>query len=306
MAIGRTFSESLRRRCAASSRTAHGFDCGSGPTPGGRRARGGARATPPPAPVARGPQALRHGVPVETIAERSRIDPWFLHHMRSDIACEQRGRRRRRGTVARRRPPAPGQAPGLLRPAARLPGGCSRGGRASPAAPAGIRPVFKRVDTCAAEFEAHTPYLYSTYEDEDEADASDRKKVVILGGGPNRIGQGIEFDYCCVHACLRPARGRVRDHHGQLQPGDGLHRLRHLRPALLRAPDPRARARAARSSASGSRDGRHRPVRRARPRSSWPWRSRRPACRSSGPRADVDRPGRGPRAVRRADREAEV
>jgi carbamoyl-phosphate synthase large subunit len=63
-----------------------------------------------------------------------------------------------------------------------------------------VRPVFKRVDTCAAEFEAHTPYLYSTYEDECEARPTNRRKIAILGGGPNRIGQGIEFDYCCVHA----------------------------------------------------------------------------------------------------------
>ena len=65
-----------------------------------------------------------------------------------------------------------------------------------------IHPVYKRVDTCAAEFEAHTPYLYSTYEEEDETRPSDRKKIIILGGGPNRIGQGIEFDYCCVHAAF--------------------------------------------------------------------------------------------------------
>ena len=66
----------------------------------------------------------------------------------------------------------------------------------------GIRPVYKRVDTCAAEFEAFTPYLYSTYEEEDEAPPTDRKKVLILGSGPIRIGQGIEFDYCCVHAAF--------------------------------------------------------------------------------------------------------
>src|SRR5438552_3658540 len=66
----------------------------------------------------------------------------------------------------------------------------------------GIVPVFKTVDTCAAEFAAETPYHYSTYEEENESVRSDRKKVVILGGGPNRIGQGIEFDYCCVHAAL--------------------------------------------------------------------------------------------------------
>jgi len=66
----------------------------------------------------------------------------------------------------------------------------------------GVQANFYRVDTCAAEFEAHTPYLYSTYEEDDEAKPGDRKKVIILGGGPNRIGQGIEFDYCCVHACF--------------------------------------------------------------------------------------------------------
>ena len=65
----------------------------------------------------------------------------------------------------------------------------------------GVVPVFKTIDTCAAEFEAQTPYFYSTYEDENESVRTDRPKVVILGGGPNRIGQGIEFDYCCVHAC---------------------------------------------------------------------------------------------------------
>ena len=64
----------------------------------------------------------------------------------------------------------------------------------------GIRPVYKLVDTCAAEFPSYTPYYYSTYETEDESRPSERRKIMILGGGPNRIGQGIEFDYCCVHA----------------------------------------------------------------------------------------------------------
>src|SRR5580692_12318320 len=66
----------------------------------------------------------------------------------------------------------------------------------------GIRPVYKRVDTCAAEFATSTAYLYSTYEEECEAEPDNRRKIMILGGGPNRIGQGIEFDYCCVHAVL--------------------------------------------------------------------------------------------------------
>src|SRR5690606_23773746 len=66
----------------------------------------------------------------------------------------------------------------------------------------GVRPVYKRVDTCAAEFSTGTAYMYSTYEEECEAAPTDRKKIIVLGGGPNRIGQGIEFDYCCVHAAL--------------------------------------------------------------------------------------------------------
>src|SRR5690606_37993272 len=66
----------------------------------------------------------------------------------------------------------------------------------------GVRPVFKRVDTCAAEFATHTAYMYSTYEEECEANPTSRRKIMVLGGGPNRIGQGIEFDYCCVHAAL--------------------------------------------------------------------------------------------------------
>ena len=74
--------------------------------------------------------------------------------------------------------------------------------RGPPGAQFGLRPVYKRVDTCAAEFATRTAYMYSTYEEECEALPSDRKKIIVLGGGPNRIGQGIEFDYCCVHAAL--------------------------------------------------------------------------------------------------------
>src|SRR5690606_26165066 len=66
----------------------------------------------------------------------------------------------------------------------------------------GVRPVYKRVDTCAAEFATKTAYMYSTYEEECESQPTDKKKIIVLGGGPNRIGQGIEFDYCCVHAAL--------------------------------------------------------------------------------------------------------
>ena len=102
-----------------------------------------------------------------------------------------------------RGPHAPGQADGLQRPPDRPRGRGQRRGRgARPAQGAGGEHTYKLVDTCAAEFEAYTPYFYSTYETEDECRAGDKRKVMILGGGPNRIGQGIEFDYCCVHASL--------------------------------------------------------------------------------------------------------
>ena len=99
----------------------------------------------------------------------------------------------------------------------------------------GVNAVFSRVDTCAAEFESFTPYLYSNYETSCEADPGDRKKVMILGSGPNRIGQGIEFDYCCCHASFALQEHGRRIDHGQLQSRDRLHRLRHQRPPLLRA-----------------------------------------------------------------------
>jgi len=98
----------------------------------------------------------------------------------------------------------------------------------------GLKPVYKRVDTCAAEFESYTPYLYSTYEEEDEATPTAKKKVIILGSGPNRIGQELN-SILLLPRQLRPARRWLRDHHDQLQPRDGLDRLRHQRPPLLRA-----------------------------------------------------------------------
>ena len=165
----------------------------------------------------------------------------------------------------------------------------------------GIIPTYRLVDTCAAEFEAYTPYYYSTYGDENEARDSDKKKIIILGGGPNRIGQGIEFDYCCVHAAFAAEGTRLRDHHGQLQPGDRLHRLRHLRQALLRAAHARRRAQHLRS---GKTLRRHRPVRRPDPA-----QSRQPASNDHGvpiigtsPKSHRTR--RGPQVLRRAARQA--
>jgi len=140
--------------------------------------------------------ALRAGMDVGTICGLSGIDPWFIHQIARIVAEEK--------SIA-----APALDPGLLRKwkgmgfsdvqIAYLRGTDDETVRAARIA-SGIQPVYKLVDTCAAEFEAHTPYYYSTYEEENEVRVSERRKVIILGGGPNRIGQGIEFDYCCVQA----------------------------------------------------------------------------------------------------------
>jgi carbamoyl-phosphate synthase large subunit len=145
--------------------------------------------------------ALRSGMSVEEINKHTAIDPWFLHNIRQIIEKEEELKSCVFSNVSA----------AVLREAKQL--GFSdrmlaklwntgeddvRSLRWSLA----VRPVYKRVDTCAAEFVAYTPYMYSTYEEECEAAPTDRKKIMILGGGPNRIGQGIEFDYCCVHGAF--------------------------------------------------------------------------------------------------------
>ena len=142
-------------------------------------------------------QALRLGWTVEEIYELTRIDPWFLSNIQEIVALEEELK-------------TAGASSGPLLRKAKEYGFSDRGlaqiWNTSEARvrrlrkEGGIRVTFKRVDTCAAEFEAYTPYLYSTYERECEAQPTRQKKIVILGSGPNRIGQGIEFDYCCVHA----------------------------------------------------------------------------------------------------------
>ena len=148
-------------------------------------------------------EALRAGMTTADVHALTKIDPWFLEQVRMIVAREDE--------VAAAGSSGRALAPALLR-AAKADGLSDRRiaaltGRKEDEVrvarlEAGIRPVYKRVDTCAAEFEAKTPYLYSSYEQECEAEPTERKKVMILGGGPNRIGQGIEFDYCCVHAAL--------------------------------------------------------------------------------------------------------
>ncbi len=145
--------------------------------------------------------ALRQGWTVEEVARLTHIDPWFLREIQAILDLEAE-----LGCWDLRSVPRPllrrAKGAGLMdaRVASLL--ACREKELAAALAEAGIRRVYKRVDTCAAEFPATTPYLYSTWGDEDEVDADDRPKVLILGSGPNRIGQGIEFDYCCVHAAF--------------------------------------------------------------------------------------------------------
>jgi carbamoyl-phosphate synthase large subunit len=146
-------------------------------------------------------RALERGWTIEQLHELTHIDPWFLTQFREIVETAQ--------AVAAAG--AEGLTPARLRALkkngfgdadlailARVPEADIRARRAA----AGIRPAYKRIDTCAAEFESFTPYLYSSYDDECEAAPTPRKKAVILGSGPNRIGQGIEFDYCCCHAAF--------------------------------------------------------------------------------------------------------
>jgi len=143
--------------------------------------------------------AMRVGMTDEELATRTSIDPWFLAHIRRIVDQEVRLTKGETGPAELLRAKRLGFSD---RQIAKMTGACEDDVRAARLRD-DIRPVYARVDTCAAEFVAHTPYLYSTYESESESGAkpgAGKKRVVILGGGPNRIGQGIEFDYCCVHA----------------------------------------------------------------------------------------------------------
>ena len=145
--------------------------------------------------------ALRHGFSPEDVARLSGIDPWFLVQINDLIKEEKRVRAdgvEALGADRIRELKRKGFADSRLADLLKVDEGVVRARRLE----AGVRPVFKRVDTCAGEFESSTAYMYSTYEEECESEPDDRDKIMILGGGPNRIGQGIEFDYCCVHAAL--------------------------------------------------------------------------------------------------------
>ncbi len=201
MAIGRTFKESFQKALRSLEIGHAGLERPAVPEgQAGLEELWGQIEVPRPGRPWAVAEAFRRGVSVEEVARRSRIDPWFLRNLQEIVEAEEA-----------LRSAAPGEREGWLRPAKQLGFSDRRLADLWQVEEAevralrhrsGVRPVFKRVDTCAAEFEAHTPYLYSTYEDECEARPGARRKIMILGGGPNRIGQGIEFDYCCVHAAF--------------------------------------------------------------------------------------------------------
>src|SRR5688500_3492252 len=143
--------------------------------------------------------ALQHGWPISEIYRLSRIDPWFLSQLQEVMEIQRDIEGRKLEEISGEELRAFKEVALSDRRLAYLTERSEDEVRAY-RKQLGIVPVYKRVDTCGAEFESHTPYLYSTYEEEDEVQPTDRRKIMILGSGPNRIGQGIEFDYCCCHA----------------------------------------------------------------------------------------------------------
>ncbi len=265
MAIGRTFKESLQKALRGLETGRFGLGCDSKDlrgTPGEPKVHDitSNLATANPERVLWIRYGLLAGLSVDQIHALTGIDPWFLANIEELVFLEERLRRANSADDA-----------GLLLLHEAKQNGYSDRQLATlwnstetevrrDCRRRGIRPVFKLVDTCAAEFAAVTPYYYSTYETEDEATTGERPRVVILGGGPNRIGQGIEFDYCCCQAAFALQAERLRSGHGQLESRDGQHRLRHFGPAVFRAADRRRRAQCLRQRAA---DGCDRSVRRA-------------------------------------------
>jgi carbamoyl-phosphate synthase large subunit len=196
MAIGRTFKEALQKAVRSLEQDAWGLTLDRPVAADELRTL--LRVPTPERLFAIG-EAYRAGLTTGEIHALSHIDPWFLEQIRQLVDFEPEiARRALTDPAVLRRAKQWGFADRRI---AQLAGTSEAEVRARRLG-WGIRATFKTVDTCAAEFVAHTPYLYSTYEEEDEVPPTDRPKVVILGAGPNRIGQGLEFDYCCVHAAF--------------------------------------------------------------------------------------------------------
>ncbi len=203
MAIGRTFQESLQKALRSLETGTDGLDpvLNLPPTDEEQQLLREELRMPGPSRVRYVADAFRAGLSFEEVYSLCRIDPWFLAQIQDLVVEEQKLQAdglscfdRDRVRMLKRKGFSDRRLATLL--------GIDEASVRRRRTTMGIRPVYKRVDTCAAEFATSTAYLYSTYEEECESNPSDRKKVMILGGGPNRIGQGIEFDYCCVHAAL--------------------------------------------------------------------------------------------------------
>ena len=216
MSIGRTFKEALQKALRSLEIDSYGFESTNGSVETPPDAMRASLQTPNAHRLWYVADALRLGMGVDELYQLSKIDPWFLDNIVQIVECEKeiqqtRGSGGGTGSAAQPAEVVAALPPGLLRRAKQMGFSDVHLGRLLGVSEGDVRaererldviPVYKTVDTCAAEFVAHTPYLYSTYEGEDESQPTDRKKVIILGGGPNRIGQGIEFDYCCVHAAF--------------------------------------------------------------------------------------------------------
>tara|TARA_R100000322_G_scaffold22153_7_gene14829 strand:- start:22744 stop:25950 length:3207 start_codon:yes stop_codon:yes gene_type:complete len=209
MAIGRTFQESLQKALRSMETGLTGLNEVTVPGMGEGDDKNAIRAAlgrPTPDRLLVIAQALRHGMSHDQIRAACSYDPWFIEQLQGLVDAEEgvktNGLPQTKADM--RRLKAMGFSDARLAELAGSEEEAVRKARRE----MGVRPVYKRIDTCAAEFESLTPYMYSTYETDFnghadcESDPSDRKKAIILGGGPNRIGQGIEFDYCCCHAAF--------------------------------------------------------------------------------------------------------
>jgi carbamoyl-phosphate synthase large subunit len=203
MAIGRTFSESLQKALRGLETGHDGLNAGGidWKTPEGMESLKRELRQPGPERIFHVGDAFRAGLSLEDVHDLCKIDPWFLAAIEDIVAAEtdvRAGGMRALGATRMRELKRMGFSDSRLATLLQSDERAVRHLRHT----LDVRPVYKRVDSCAAEFATTTAYMYSTYEEECEADPSDRKKIMVLGGGPNRIGQGIEFDYCCVHAAL--------------------------------------------------------------------------------------------------------
>ncbi len=197
MAIGRTFQESFQKALRGLEVSVYGLD----EIEAEREDIEHELADPGPQRIWYVGQAFRSGMSLDEVFQLTKIDPWFLVQIEDIIRIEQSLNGQSLAALDANAVRALKRKGFSDRRLAKLLEGSETAVRQHRQG-LGVRPVYKRVDTCAAEFSTATAYMYSTYEEECEAQPSARKKIMVLGGGPNRIGQGIEFDYCCVHAAL--------------------------------------------------------------------------------------------------------